>query len=126
MAELSLEQAVLAYVDAWNAADDAVRRDLLERSFAADGTYHDPASAVVGREALIAHTRLLAQRRPGSTVSVTSRIDVHDGVGCFTWRVAGPDGATLREGIDFVASGADGRLREVRGFFGTYRAPQEH
>ncbi|MGI8680427.1 MAG: hypothetical protein ACR2LX_17435 [Jatrophihabitans sp.] len=54
---------------------------------------------------------------------MTSPIDAHGGGGCFTWRLVGPDGATLREGIDFVAAAADGRLGEVRGFFGAYRAP---
>lgn len=125
MADWSLEQVVLAYVAAWNTADVAARRDLLERCFAADGTYTDPAAMVEGREALTAHARRFAERWPGSSIAVTSRVDAHDGVACFTWRLAGPDGATVREGIDFVTAGADGRLREVRGFFGAYRAPQQ-
>ncbi|MEJ7755939.1 MAG: N-acetylmuramoyl-L-alanine amidase [Nocardioidaceae bacterium] len=54
MAEQTLEQSVLAYVAAWNTTDSTARRELLERSFAADGTYTDPAASVVGRVALAA------------------------------------------------------------------------
>ena len=123
MAEQTLEQSVLAYVAAWNTTDSTARRELLERSFAADGTYTDPAASVVGRVALAEHLRVVAQRRPGASIAVTSPIDAHDGAGCFTGRLVAPDGATLREGIDFVAADADGLLGEVRGFFGAYRAP---
>lgn len=63
------------------------------------------------------------ERWPGASIGLTSEIDIHDGAACFTWRVTGPDGGALHEGIDFVLAGADGRLREVRGFFGPYRAP---
>lgn len=119
----SVEDTIRTYVAAWNAADDDARRDLLARSFAADGIYVDPAARVRGRAALAVHARGFAARWPGATVEVTSRIDVHGDVACFTWRVTGPDGTALREGIDFVTAGADGLLREVRGFFGPYRAP---
>lgn len=120
----SLERAVDAYVAAWNTADEAARRALLERAFAADGSYADPSARIEGREALVVHSRRYAQRAPGSSIAVTSGIAAHGDVACFTWRVMGPDGGTTAEGIDFVTAGPDGRLREVRGFFGAYRAPQ--
>jgi hypothetical protein len=119
----ALQRAVLAYVAAWNTADEASRRELLGQSFAVDGTYVDAGAEVLGREALVAHARRFADRWPGSSITRTSGIDEHGVVGCFTWRVVGPDGATLREGIDFVTVDADGRLSEVRGFFGSYRSP---
>jgi hypothetical protein len=124
MTRLPLEQAVVAYVAAWNTADERARRNLLERSFSSDGTYADPQATVVGREALVAHSRRFAQDLPGSSIVLTSAIDVHGAFACFTWRAVGPNGATLREGIDFVTAGPDGRLREVRGFFGAYRVSE--
>lgn len=120
-----LEQAVRAYVAAWNTADEAARRDLLGRCFAADGRYVDPAAQVHGRDALLDHARRFADRWPGSSIALTSGVDEHNGVGCFTWRVVGPDGETLRDGIDYVAVDGDGRLNEVRGFFGSYRSPHQ-
>lgn len=118
-----LEQVVADYVAAWNTADETARRHLLERSFAADGRYTDPSARVVGREALVAHSRRYAERAPGSSITVTSAVDVQGDVACFTWHVTGPDGAVTVEGIDVVTAAPDGRLRDVRGFFGAYRAP---
>ncbi len=123
MADHGLEPTVLAYVAAWNTEDEADRRELLERACAADGIYIDPGARVVGRDALVVHSRRYAERSPGSSIALTSGIDQHDGRACFTWRAIGPDGATIREGIDFVAAGPDGRLAEVHGFFGAYTSP---
>lgn len=118
-----LVRAVRAYVAAWNTPDDAARRRLLEEAFAEDGCYLDPVATVVGREALVVHARRFAQRRPGAIIALTSGIAEHSGSACFTWRVIGPDGAALREGIDFVSVDAEGRLCRVIGFFGEYRSP---
>lgn len=118
-----LARSVADFVAAWNTADEARRRALLEASFAADGTYVDPAVRLVGRAALEAHCARLAAERPGAVIVATSAVDEHGGGGCFTWRVVGPDGTTLREGLDVVATDATGRLARVVGFFGDYRSP---
>lgn len=118
-----LARTVHAYVAAWNTPDDAARRRLMEESFAADGRYLDPAATVLGRDALVAHAGLFAQRWPGAVIELTSDVDEHSGSACFTWRVVGPDGATLREGLDVVSADTDGRLHQVIGFFGGYRSP---
>jgi hypothetical protein len=119
----ALSRVVADYVAAWNSADESDRRALLERSFAADGRYLDPAARIEGREALVGHARQFATRWPGAVIEQTSAVDVHRDGACFTWRVRGPDGGTVHEGIDVVIAGPDGRLREVRGFFGAYRSP---
>ncbi len=107
MADDDLVRTVLAYVAAWNTEAEADRRELLERAFATDGIYVDPGARVLGRDALVVHSRRYAERLPGAGIALTSGIDVHDGRACFTWRATGPDGATIREGIDFVTAGAD-------------------
>jgi hypothetical protein len=53
--ELTAEEAVRAYVEAWNTPDDTSRRNLLEQCWAQDGTHLDPLSEVHAREALAAH-----------------------------------------------------------------------
>jgi hypothetical protein len=123
MVEAGMERIVLAYAAAWNTEDELDRRELLEHAFAANGIYIDPGARVVGRDALVVHSRRYAERVPGSSIALTSGIDEHDGHACFTWRASGPDGTTIREGIDFVTAGPDGRLTEVRGFFGAYTSP---
>lgn len=47
------EQVLLAYVAAWNEADEEKRRALLEFSWAENGIYSDPTAQVSGREALV-------------------------------------------------------------------------
>ena len=118
-----LATVVADYVAAWNCADEADRRALLQRSFAVDGRYADPGVRIEGREALVGHARRFATRCPGAVIELTSAVDAHGDAACFTWRVAGPDGGPVHEGIDVVVAGPDGRLQEVRGFFGAYRSP---
>ncbi len=48
----SLDEVVLAYIEAWSTPDAAVRRELLDMSLAEDGTYTDPAYEVRGKEEL--------------------------------------------------------------------------
>ena len=48
----SLEEVVLAYIEAWSTPEAAVRRELLDMSLAEDGTYTDPAYEVRGKEEL--------------------------------------------------------------------------
>ncbi len=48
----SLQEVVLAYIEAWSTPDAAVRRELLDISLAEDATYTDPAYEVRGKEEL--------------------------------------------------------------------------
>ena len=44
----SLEEVVLAYIEAWNTPDEEARRNLLDRCWADNATYIDPVSEVRG------------------------------------------------------------------------------
>jgi len=123
MTAAAVQDVVAAYVAAWNEPDGDRRRELLARSWADDATYCDPAVLLEGREALFEHARRFAERWPGATIEVTSGIDEHHGFVRFTWRVAGPDGTTLRHGTDFGTVGSHGRLTGIVGFFGSPGPP---
>ena len=84
----ALEHILLAYVAAWNEADEAKRRTLLETSWTEQGIYSDPTA------------------------------DEHHGLLQFTWARVGSDGSLIRTGIDFGQVAADGRLLRITGFFG--------
>jgi hypothetical protein len=73
-----------------------------------------------GREALVAHMAGFHERRPGHTLELTSAVDEHDGWLRFGWRLLGPDGAPVLEGMDVGTLGADGRLTRIVGFFGPF------
>jgi hypothetical protein len=51
----SLDEVVLAYIEAWSTPDEAVRRELLDVSLADDALYTDPAYEVRGKEELASH-----------------------------------------------------------------------
>jgi hypothetical protein len=119
--EREIRATVQTYVDAWNEPDETNRRRLLERSWTDAGTYTDPSVHIEGRDALVHHAGTFGRRWPGAKIVVTSGIEQHHEMILFTWRVAGPDGATLREGVDFAELAEDGRLRRVVGFFGPLR-----
>ncbi|KWW99074.1 Uncharacterized protein LI90_706 [Carbonactinospora thermoautotrophica] len=118
-----VRRTVQAYVGAWNEPDEARRRWLFEQSWTEDGTYTDPSVHIEGREALVRHSRKFAERWPGAEIVLTSGVDQHHRMVCFSWRVVAPDGRTLREGIDFGELAEDGRLQRVVGFFGPLPKP---
>jgi hypothetical protein len=51
----SLDEVVLAYIEAWSTPDEVVRRELLDASLADDASYIDPAYEVRGKEEIASH-----------------------------------------------------------------------
>ena len=124
--ERSLDEVVLAYIEAWSTPDAAVRRELLDMSLAEDGSYTDPAYEVRGREAL---TDLIGRSLSGEAykgagagarIPISSGVDQHHGVLRFSWVLVDPQERPVLEGMDFVEVAADGRLQRITGFFGAF------
>jgi hypothetical protein len=51
----TLDDVVLAYIEAWSTPDEAVRRELLDASLTDDASYTDPAYEVRGKEEIASH-----------------------------------------------------------------------
>ena len=51
----TLNNVVLAYIEAWSTPDEAVRHELLDVSLADDASYTDPAYEVRGKEEIASH-----------------------------------------------------------------------
>jgi SnoaL-like protein len=109
---------VMAYVQAWNEPDAAVRMSLLERCWADDAVYLDPTVELRGRAALVAHITKVQASRPGAYLEMMSGIDLHHNVVRFLWRQVRADGSTAPVSIDFGEVDAAGRLTKIVGFFG--------
>ena len=123
MERLAPEEAVRAYIQAWNTPDEAARRRILEVCWAEDGVYLDPLSEIQGREALSRHIgRFLNEgaygRGPGCRIPAGSGVSHHHNLVRFTWVLLDPGGAPVSQGTDFGELGPDGRLRRIVGFFG--------
>ncbi len=116
---MNTQEIVATYGAAWNEPDPARRKALLEKAWAADGTYTDPMAEIAGREALIELISQFQKQMPGAQIVLTSGIDEHHKRIRFGWRVAAPDGATRMEGIDIGQLDEDGRLRSIVGFWGS-------
>jgi hypothetical protein len=82
----SLEEVVLAYIEAWGPPVAAVRRELLEMSLADDGTYTDPAYEVRGKEELadLIGRSLSGEAYngagAGARIPISSGVDQHHGM----------------------------------------------
>lgn len=122
--ESRIDEVVMAYSEAWHTPDEVRRRELLERSFAGDGTYTDPACAVSGRDALstLIGDTLRGDAYDGALVGArilgSSGLDHHHGMLRFSWMVVDSQGQPALAGMDFVELAADGRLQRITGFFG--------
>jgi hypothetical protein len=79
----SLDEVLLAYAGHGTRPDEAVRRELLDRSVADDGFYTDPVYEVLGKEELVAHIgRSLSGEAydgagAGARIPISSGVDQH-------------------------------------------------
>src|SRR5215212_3636470 len=124
--EQSLDEVVLAYIEAWSTPDEALRRELLDRSLADDASYTDPAYEVRGKEEIASLIgRSLSGEAydgtgAGTRIPISSGVDQHHGMFRFSWVLVDPQERPILEGMDFVELAADGRLQRITGFFGAF------
>jgi hypothetical protein len=122
----SLDEVVLAYIEAWSTPDAAVRRELLDMSLADDASYTDPAYEVRGTEELadLIGRSLSGEAYDGAgagaRIPISSGVDQHHGMFRFSWVLVDPQEQPILEGMDFVELAADGRLQRITGFFGAF------
>jgi hypothetical protein len=97
----SLDEVVLAYIEAWSTPDEAVPRELLGVSLADDASYTDPAYEVRGKEEIASHIgRSLSGEAydgagAGARISISSGVDQHHGMLRFSWVMIGPQERTV-------------------------------
>ena len=115
---MEIPDLITLYTGAWSEPDRALRQQMLERAWADDGTYTDPATHVAGRQALVDHIGGILEKFPGARLEVTSEIDMHHEKLRFSWRMLLANGTVFMDGIDFAELSTDGRLLSIVGFFG--------
>lgn len=115
---IAFEDALFAYVAAWSETDEQQRRKFLEKSWAENGLYIDPAGEAPGREALVHYIGKFLHNFPDYRFMLTSSVTQHHGWFRFTWALVKPDGTQRMEGADFGKVGPDGRILGITGFFG--------
>ena len=111
-------EVIDGYFAMWNETDQARRREVIEATWMSDASYVDPMFDAEGQDALDAMVAGVHEQFPGHRFRPTGTVDVHNDRARWGWELAGPgDGSTVVSGVDFAVLAADGRLREVTGFF---------
>jgi hypothetical protein len=112
-----LNTLVNRYIEAWNEADGARRRELVAATWTDDGTYLDPLMTGAGHDSIATMIGLAQEKFPGHRFELSFGPDAHNDVVRFAWALYGPEGdAAVAAGVDFGTVAEDGRLRSVTGF----------
>ncbi|MFC8877169.1 nuclear transport factor 2 family protein [Streptomyces ardesiacus] len=110
------EDAVARYLEAWNAAPDAVAK-AVAAAWTEDGSYTDPLADVCGHEQIAAVVAAVHEQFPGFSFRLSGAVDGHHDTARFSWElVSGTDGAAPVAGFDVITLDDEGRIRSVFGF----------
>lgn len=116
---MDVTELIDRYCLVWSCDEHEGRRHLLQQVWAADATYIDPTVSTRGHDELLTHIAGVREKRPGSSVVRTSRVDMHHDVARFNWCVVESDGTRRPDGIDIALLAPDKRLiTGIIGFFG--------
>lgn len=110
------------YFAAWNDTDPASRLAAVARAWSPEGRYVDPVADVTGHHAISEMIGGVHDQYRGVTLRCSSEIDSHHDVIRFDWEILDADGGRALSGVDVARLGEDGRLVDVRGFFGSGEA----
>jgi hypothetical protein len=105
------------YFAMWNETDPAQRREVIEATWSPEASYVDPLFAADGPDALDAMVAGVHSQYPGHRFRLTGAVDIHHDRARWGWELAPESGPPVAVGVDFAVLDADGRLREVTGFF---------
>ena len=108
-----MTDSVDTYVGAWNEADSAARRVLLERCSTEVVELIDENGRLNGYEALGALIAAFHEKVPGARVVRSSGIDEFGGIARYSWDIVTGDGTTVMVGLDVVEHATDGRLQRI-------------
>lgn len=109
------------YIAMWNETDAARRGALIAAIWADGASYLDPVLSGEGRDGIDAMIKAVHEKYPGHRFKRISDVNAHHDRAQFAWELGpelGPEqGPVLAKGIDFATLSAEGRLKNVTGFF---------
>ena len=112
-----IQGVIERYIAAWNEADPARRRGLVDALWAPDGSYTDPLADARGRDEIDGLIGAVQQQFPGYVFTLGGPVDGHHNQGRFSWHL-GPSGGgePVVIGFDVVVLDDGGQIRSVHGF----------
>ncbi len=111
-----MKELIEQYIESWNETDPAMRAGLLDKLWAADGSYTDPLAEAHGRAEIDAVIAGAQAQFPGLRFTLTGPVDAHHNQARFTWGLGPEGGEPMVEGFDVAVTDGDGRLASVLGF----------
>jgi hypothetical protein len=120
---LTIEDAVLTYVTAFNTNDADEHRHLITQCFAEDGTIISNFECLVGYDAILDMLARFRAARPADRAVLTSGIEQHHNLFRFTAIVITPEGDRYSEALDIGEVGPDGRITRIITFHGPLPPP---
>ena len=115
---IAIDQVVEGYFAMWNETDAERRQAIIGATWDTEAKYVDPLFTANGYAALDAMVVAVHERFPGYRFTLTEAIDTHHDRARWGWALGGSNGEPpVAVGVDFATLAADGRLREVTGFF---------
>lgn len=112
---MDVEQLWRRYAKIWS-SDPASREVELQACLADDATYCDPNGLLSGRSALSDYMGGFQDSFPGNGFDIVDVV-AHDGGSLARWARYDASGSTLHYGASFASSDAEGRLKDINGFF---------
>jgi SnoaL-like domain len=103
------------YIATFNETDRDRRRELIERLYAADGTYTDPNVDLRGPAEIDGFVAMTQEHFPGYTFALGSSIDAHHDQARFRWHGGPAEEPDRYVGFDVIVTD-NGRIRSVYGF----------
>jgi len=109
----AIESLMLAnLLEVFGQRDPAIRRQVIDRIFAADVVFSDPEGLVTGRDAIDGKAQAVLDAAPGFVFSPAGPAQVSNDLGYLTWNF-GPEGQDpVVRGID-IGLVSDGQLSKV-------------
>jgi hypothetical protein len=120
---LSGDEAVGAFIAAWNTDDDSERLQLLTSCCTAGAEFVSPQGVINGIDAMSAAMGEFRRTAPAAAV-VNGAVDVHSGSVRFRWQTNWNDGREPLIGDDFGRLDSEGRITSMVSFYGRPADPQ--
>lgn len=99
-------------LEVFDERDPARRRAAIERTYASDVTFSDPAEVVVGHEALDAKAQGILDGAPGFAFSPAGPVRVNQDLGQLAWNFGPPGQPPVVRGMD-IALVEDGLISRI-------------
>jgi hypothetical protein len=117
MTSTTTPTAIDNYFNCWNEPNDAKRLELIKAAWTHDARSVDPLADVAGHLAISEMMGAVQQQFPGHRFQLVGEAASHHDVLHWSWELVDGDGAKVIGGIDVAHLNADGRIRDLKGFF---------